>query len=587
MCGIVGIMSKDGTQPSIERLELLSRAVAHRGPDGAGQFVGGGVCLAQRRLAIIDLAGGDQPLYGPGQSVLVANGEIYNYIEIKRDFASATFRTNSDCEVPLVTYGSSGADFARELRGMYAIALFDQKKQTLHLARDPFGIKPLYYTESGNAFAFASEAQALVQAGLARAIAREQAAVELLQTGRTTDEETIHPAIKRVLPGETLTVRDGRIVARHTQQALPAEGPLLLDEDDALARLDNVLMNSVEVHQRSDVPYGMFLSGGVDSSALLACMARLNEKPVRTFTAGFAAASTHDEREHARSVAKAVGARHTEIEIDERDFWTHLPAIVKAIDDPIADYAIVPTFLLARAASKELKVVLCGEGGDELFAGYGRYRRLLRPWWLGGRSPERQGKVDLHGVLRASPNGRAKGSASVEDPSRRPQWSALQQAQAQDCRDWLPDQLLIKLDRCLMKHALEGRTPFLDSAVADLAFRLPDALKIKAGLGKYLLRKWLAQHLPQAEPFARKRGFTVPVGEWISSRATTLGQLVARNQGIQQICHAEAVEKLFRSLQAAPGKHASVVGWRLLFYALWHRVHVEGAPCDGDVFSVL
>lgn len=587
MCGIVGIMTKDGSRPSSETLAALSSAVAHRGPDGVGEFVSGNVALAQRRLAIIDVAGGDQPLYGPNSGVLVANGEIYNYIEVRRDFPSVQFRTNSDCEVPLATYDASGPDFARELRGMYAIALFDQNANTLNLARDPFGIKPLYYVEACNGFAFASEARALTLAGLAEADVRPPAARELLWAGRTTGAETIYPAIKRMKPGETLIVRDGQITARQVRHALPAGGPLRIDEDEALARLDEVLMNSVDVHQRSDVPYGMFLSGGIDSSALLACMARLNDTPVRTFTVGFDASSTHDERAHARNVAKAAGAQHTEIEVSERDFWSELPGIVAALDDPITDYAAIPTFLLARTVAKELKVVLCGEGGDELFAGYGRYRRLLRPWWLGGRDAGRNGDAAILGVLRPSANQDTANSAARQTLDRVQEWSPLQRAQADDCAGWLPDQLLIKLDRCLMKHGLEGRTPFLDPVVADFAFRLPDSLKIKGGLGKHLLRKWLAQHLPEAEPFARKRGFTVPVGEWISSRAAALGPLMARNEGIRQICRADAVEKLFASLQNSPGKHASVAGWRLLFYALWHRVHIEGAASDGDVFSVL
>ncbi len=334
-------------------------------------------------------------------------------------------------------------------------------------------------------------------------------------------------------------------------------------------------MDSVLVHQRSDVPYGMFLSGGIDSSALLACMAKLNDRPVRAFTAGFPGTDARDERAHAKTVARAAGAEHIEIEVTENDFWTTLPAIAAAMDDPAADYATLPTYLLAKEAARHLKVVLCGEGGDELFAGYGRYRSALRPRWFGGRQMRRRGIFDRLGILRAATGWRD----GMEDAERRIAaggGTRLQQAQALDCADWLPNDLLVKVDRCLMAHGLEGRTPFLDPKVAEFAFRLPDALKIRNGMGKYLLRKWLARALPAADAFSRKRGFTVPVAEWIAKRASALAPLVARNEGVAQICHPDKVDALFRTFGAKAGKRDGTACWQLLFYALWHRIHVEG-----------
>ena len=489
--------------------------------------------------------------------------------------------------MPLATYERDGADFAKDLRGMYAIALHDARDHALYLSRDPFGIKPLYYAECSGGIVFASEVQAILKTNLLAATIRPQAATELVQLQFTTGRDTIFEGIHRVAPGETLALRGGRIVGRRQKPALPEGPPLPLDESEALKSLDAALMDSVAVHQRSDVPYGMFLSGGIDSAAVLACMARLNEKPVRAFTAGFPGTSTHDEREIARRVAKSVGAQHIEIAVTEKDFWSRLPAIAAAMDDPAADYAVLPTYLLAAEAAKELKVVLTGEGGDELFAGYGRYRSALRSPFLGGRPMRRRGFLEGLDVLRDSSRRWRTGIAAAERRLSIGDYTRLQQAQALDCADWLPNDLLLKVDRCLMAHGLEGRTPLLDPVVAGLAFRLPDELKIAKGRGKYLLRRWLQDALPAADPFGEKRGFTVPVAEWMQPRAGQLAPLVARSAGLAEICIPEKLSALFAAFGASGGKHQGIACWQLLFYALWHAVHVEKRALKDDVFAML
>src|SRR5215469_1547091 len=298
---------------------------------------------------------------------------------------------------------------------MYAIALHDPAAGQLVLTRDPFGIKPLYYAETPRAFAFASEPSALIDAGIVTPQLVRSARNELLQMQFTTGRETIFAGINRVLPGETVVVRRGRIVERRRREALPKDGSSPLPEDEALARLDAVLMESVRLHQRSDVPFGMFLSGGIDSTVVLLMMARLAERPVRAFTIGFAARDVADERPAARVAARAVGAEHVEILFDETDFWRLLPEIVSAVDDPAADYAILPTWMLARAAHEAgIKVILSGEGGDELFGGYGRYRSAMRPWWVGGRTPRARGVLDGLGILRREIAGWRDGIAAAE-----------------------------------------------------------------------------------------------------------------------------------------------------------------------------
>jgi asparagine synthase (glutamine-hydrolysing) len=582
MCGIAGIILRQGQAPDAAVLQRLTGALAHRGPDGAGHHVSGPVALAHTRLAIIDLATGDQPLFA-GPAALVGNGEVYNYRELRADNALVC-ATGSDCEPPLHLFRRDGIGFADGLRGMYALAIHDRVSRQLVLSRDPFGIKPMYLAEIPGGMAFASEPQALIAAGLVAPRVRAEARTELLQMQFTTGAETIFEGITRLLPGETVALGEGRILERHRRAALPEGGPVAVTEDEALARFEAAFRDSVDLHQRSDVPYGMFLSGGTDSAAVLAMMSRLNEQPVLAFTAGFDVPGAADERMHAATMAKALGARHETINVTQGEVWKHLPEIVAGMDDPAADYAIIPTWFLARRAREDVKVVLSGEGGDEMLGGYGRYRSAMRPWWLGGKAPRTHGAFDRLDVLRQPLTGWRDGMVAAEAETAMPGRTRLMAAQALDVADWLPNDLLIKLDRCLMAHGVEGRTPFLDSAVAEASFRLPDALKVRKGAGKYLLRQWLAKNFPASEPFRPKQGFTVPVGAWIAGAADKLGPLVAAQAGVMEIARPEKVTALFR---AAAGKREGFAAWHLLFYALWHKRHVEGRKAEGDVFAFL
>ena len=585
MCGIAGIMTRDGTPPDAKTLSALLDGLAHRGPDGVGRHIGGSVGLVQTRLAIIDLESGDHPLYDATGTALVGNGEIYNYVELRAEMGESRFSTKSDFEPPLLLYRHHGLTFADHLRGMYAIALHDPVDDGLLLTRDPFGIKPLYFVETDTVFAFASEPQALIGAGLADREMRDDSVKELLQLQFTTGAHTPFAKIHRVLPGETLLIRQGRVVDRHRRHALPqSTARIPLSEAAAISQLDAVLEDCVKIHQRSDVAYAMFLSGGVDSTALLAMMTRLNQQPVTAYTAGFNQPDVIDERQHAQNVAKALGARHVAVDFDERDFWRLLPRVAAAVDDPAADYAILPTFKLAQVAAEEVKVVLCGEGGDELFGGYGRYRSVMRPLVFGGRVMRHKGIFDGAGLLARNLQGWRDGIAAAELREKRPGRSRLAVAQAVDCADWLPNDLLVKLDRCLMANSLEGRTPFLDPRMAAFAFSLPDRLKIRKRVGKYLLKAWLNRILPMADPFSRKRGFTVPVGRWIAGKGERLGPLLARQPAIQALAQPELIENLTRH---CADKRAGFAAWTLLYYALWHRRHVLDLMPEGDVFDCL
>jgi asparagine synthase (glutamine-hydrolysing) len=559
MCGIAGVI---GTAPE-GLAETMIATLPHRGPDGTRSATEGAAQLAHARLSIIDLEGGWQPLEAAGSTV-IGNGEIYNYLELIEEFGlKDRLKTGSDFEPLLWLYERDGPAAFDRLRGMYAFCLVGHDGRTW-LVRDAFGIKPLYWKQEGGHVLFASEPRALLAVQAARPGVHVARAEELLTLNYTLGGGCIFQGVHLLQPGEVVEVTGGRVRTGRRRSALPPSStPRLRNEAAAMEALDQVLEDSVRVHQRADVPYGLFLSGGIDSAVIATLMNRLNERPVIAFTCGFDAPGARDERGQAEAVARALDLDWRETLFGEEDFWRVLPKVAAALDEPTTDYATLPTYRLAEAAKGELTVVLTGEGGDELFAGYGRYRRALRPWWLGGRDADPQfaaaflkdkGQDALH---------RWRQATQPPEGLRR-----LQQAQYRDIAGWLPGDLLLKLDRMLMAHGLEGRTPFLDPEVAAFAFHLPDHFKVRGRMGKWLLRRWLARHCRAAEPFARKKGFTVPVEAWITPRAQAIGPKVAAQEGVRQLCDTDAVRAVFSD---SKGKAAR---WRLLFFALWHEIHV-------------
>lgn len=556
MCGIAGVLAGGETAPGVT--QAMAEALTHRGPDGVRLEGAAGAQLAHARLSIIDLECGWQPLHAAGSTV-IGNGEIYNYLELAQEFGlQHRLATGSDFEPFLHVYGQLGEAAFDKLRGMYALCLLGADGRTW-LARDPFGIKPLYIMEHDGGLAFASEPRAFFKAGLMQPVLNEAPAQELLAFNYTLGERTAFQGLRRLAPGEVVEVRNGRIVSGRRKAALPRTPAARAGDETALIKqLDAVLEDSVRVHQRADVPYGLFLSGGIDSATIATLMARLNERPVTAFTCGFEAPGAKDERAAAEKVARALDLDWRETRFGEADFWRILPQVAWALDDPTADYATLPTYKLAEAAKGTLTVVLTGEGGDELFGGYGRYRRALRPAWLGGRPAEPRPR---------DPALLARWRAEARPPLG---LSALQQAQWADVATWLPNDLLLKLDRCLMAHGLEGRTPFLDPAVAAFAFPLADRFKARGRYGKWLLRKWLERACPAAEPWARKQGFTVPVEAWIAPRAADIGRRIAGIAAVRRLRTAEQVTAVFAN-EAAAGR------WPLLFFAVWSLIHLEGA----------
>lgn len=542
MCGIGGVFIKNGGHPHQTALDKMRTALNFRGPDGHGIYSDKSVGLVHTRLSIIDSAGGHQPMIDTKGRALVFNGEIYNYLEIRQSLKDAyQFKTKSDTETILALYDTYGLDFVNHLRGMYAIALYDPAKDLMIIARDPFGIKPLYITDMPSHIAFASEPKALIYSGYASDALDIPTLRSVVTQNYIGGLDTPYPAIQRLQPGGKIVYQHGVKVSSTIRPPISQNPPRIEDEATALLHLENTLMDSVDVHCRSDVGYGVFLSGGVDSSTIMQVLSMMGsqDKNIKSYTAYFDVAGSADERDYARAVANATNADFCEVPFGRQDFVSLLPQIAAYMDDPVADYAILPTWKLAAVASAEQKVVLCGEGGDELFGGYGRYRQR---WWKDWR--------------------KAKSKTPLS-----PHWSRLQSEQAKDIAEYLPNDLLIKLDTCLMANGLEGRTPFLDMAMSDFAFTLPDDLKLQGKTGKYLLKKWLDAKLPAAKPFRKKQGFTVPVGEWISADAKNLSDIMVHHPLLTELLTKSDLSLLPKLLPTPEGAKQC---WPLVYLALWH-----------------
>ena len=591
MCGIAGYYSFEGDIDSRIK-EHFSSALKHRGPDGEGIFEtltqrGGRFLLQHLRLSINDLKGGAQPLIGinaSGQKIsLSVNGEIYNAPELKEHYKKYAFKTQSDCEPLLPLYLEYGSEFARAIRGMYALALYDESQDLLILARDPFGIKPLYWRKNSQGFSFASTVDALLFPWEPVPDLNPQIQEEVLNLQFSCGSSTLFSGIFRLLPGEVLKISEGHIKDHFYVKALDfRQSQKKLQKYDALKKFEEVLTQTVSSHLMSDVPVGLFYSGGVDSSVILCALNLLGHKETPAFYLNF------EGEKSLLSKKFPLKAQYETIHFAEKDFWDLLPLSAHVMDDCAADYAIMPTLKLAqRAAEHELRVILSGEGGDEIFAGYGRYKKVLRPWFLGRRHLRHKSLLQGLGLLREDKGWRS-GIENAESIFSSLPLSPLQKAQALDLRDWLPHDLMTKLDRSLMHFGIEGRPPFLDQKLATFGFFLEDSLKIHKGQGKWLLKEWLYEKAPSLNPFTKKKGFTPPVGIWIAKKADLLGDLLKKQESLKIFCAPQKINDLFKTLGQKPDlKKEGMAAWIILFYALWYKIHVERVSYGKDIFDIL
>jgi asparagine synthase (glutamine-hydrolysing) len=628
MCGICGLMALDGSSPDPAVLRRMSAALAHRGPDSEGIEVDGPTGLAARRLAIIDLEHGDQPIADEeGRHRVVQNGEIYNYRALRRELEGAghRFTTRSDTEVLVHLYEERGLDFVHALRGMFAIALWDPRRRRLVLARDRFGIKPLYYREAGGVFSFASELKALLeQPDLDRRIDLD-AVESFLAFNSIPAPMTIFEGVRK-LPAGHLLVHDGdriSLISYARPRPEPA-GALRSDPRDELAEeLRGRLRDSVRAHLVADVPVGVLLSGGVDSAALTALAAQEASGTVSTFSIGFEEES-FDELDDARLVAERYGTDHHEL-IVRPDAATLLPRLVEAFDEPFADSSALPTYLVSELAAGSVKVALSGEGGDELFGGYYTYVADQLAPWLGPairpvrplveRLPSSSAKVSFdykakrfvrgahlppverHHAWKEifSPERRAelvdRRRDGVADPldTYRERYAdtagaePLARLQDLDLGIYLVDDLLVKTDRASMAHSLEARVPFCDPVVAELALALPTKLKVRGLQKKRLLRQAVAPLLPRAIVRGRKRGFSIPLAAWLRGELEPFAREVLEADTLrrQGLLRPEPVQRLLED-HVSGREDLSRQIWGLMSLTLWMERYGRvgsGAPC--------
>jgi asparagine synthase (glutamine-hydrolysing) len=615
MCGICGIVSPSGAEPG--RLAAMSTTLAHRGPDSDGAHVDGPVGLAARRLSIIDLETGDQPIANEdGSVVVVQNGELYDYREHRRELEAKghTFRTSGDTEVLAHLYEQHGEGFAERLRGMFAAAVWDARRRRLVLARDRFGIKPLYYRVADGGLEFASELRALP-----RGEVDLDALEAFLAFNSVPAPLSILRDVRKLPPGHLLVWEDGAVrLSRFARPAPVTRDAVRREPEEALAEdLRGRLRDSVRAHLVADVPVGVLLSGGVDSALLAAFAAEASGEPVRTFTIGFRERS-FDETADARRVAKRYGTRHRELVL-EPDAALLLPALAEAFDEPFADSSALPTYLVSELAARDVKVALSGEGGDELFGGYHTYAadllaqrtgalaRLARP--AVERLPVSTSRASVEYRLKRfvraahlpplerhhgwkeifAPDARAEltGRRSAFDPvdllrarfAETEGAELLARLQDVDLGTYLVDDLLVKTDRASMAHSLEARVPFLDTAVTDLALALPTGAKVRGFRKKRLLRRAAEPLLPREIVHGRKRGFSIPAAAWLRGELEPFARDVLaadtlRRQGYFQ---PEAVTKVLDD-HVAGREDLSRQLWGLLAFTLWHERHVERTP---------
>lgn len=613
MCGISGWIG-----PQDKALASRMRGVLrHRGPDEQGEYSDPDATLLHERLSIIDLKGGRQPLTNEdGRFQIIFNGEIYNYRELRSELESRghTFRTSSDTEVIVHLYEEMGERCPERLIGMFAFAIWDAREKLLLLARDRMGIKPLFYAETGERFLFASELKALVASGLTRKSLDPVALDQYLTFMYVPAPRTILEGIRKLPPGHTLTWSDGRAALRKYWELPSGEVSETAPQAEAVEELRDLLKEAVRCRLMSEVPLGAYLSGGLDSSLVVALMSLASGDPVNTFSVGFEERG-FDERPWARMVADRFGARHRELTVG-RHSADELPKIIRALDEPVADSAAIPTYFMAEVTKPHVTVVLTGEGADELFAGYSHYKILL---WGDRMSALGPGAVARAMARRFSSVHAARGAEYAGQlRNRAAAWLALKsvfsdaekgelyapgaglkhnrfspsfevvreylgpgrtpflhQLLRLDLATWLPDDLLVKVDRMTMAHSVEARVPYLDHRVVEAVMRMPAGWKLRALAGKRLLRDVARLVLPAQIVNRRKTGFAVPVGEWAASDMRglvhdLLGPDAVRKRGIFR---PETVARLLTPASYNMFQRRQL--WTLICLEMWCREFID------------
>jgi asparagine synthase (glutamine-hydrolysing) len=635
MCGICGIVIPDHSSRSIDEgaFTRLRDTISHRGPDGYGVFVEPGVALGHRRLSIVDVSHGAQPMASEDGSLqLIYNGEVFNHPTLMAQLQGdgVRYHTHCDTETVLHVFERRGEAAPEELRGMFAYAVWDRRTRTLTLARDRFGVKPLYYAllDDGT-LVFGSEMKAILASGMVRATLREDALPDYLANHATSGEGTLLAGIKRLLPGHTLVWRNGEIrTRRYWDLRFEAEAEETRPDAELIQEYHDRLKEAVRLRLMADVPLGAFLSGGIDSATITALMSQLVDEPIKTFSVGFAEREAN-ELAYARIVAKAFGTDHHEVLVTPQQFFGALPSLVWHEDEPIAHPSSVALNFVSRLAAERVKVVLTGEGSDETLAGYGRYRKTILNMRLGGayqaatpapiRSLVRHGLEALpasrtrqralrtffarpatlealyldnfavfsRGEQRTLLSSGVRGRLTTLDPYA----TASELMEGSDAKTLLDrllyvdtktylHELLMKQDQMSMAASIESRVPFLDHPLVEFTARLPERLKLRGGTTKYILREAMRDVLPPEILTRGKMGFPVPVGAWLRGPYRGIvDELVLSPRALERGLFDPAAIRGIVSRHATGEDHSERL-WSLVNLEIWHRVVVEGEPAD-------
>ncbi len=632
MCGIAGFIDTAAPSSAANTLRRMTDRISHRGPDDAGHLTDGPAFLGHRRLSIIDLSAlGHQPMANEdGTCHIVFNGEIFNHAAVRPalERAGHQYRSRSDTETILHAWEEYGDSCVTHFRGMFAFAIWDRERRRLFCARDRMGIKPFYYWQNGSLFAFASEIKALLEHPAISANLNERLVSEYLTFGYTSGDETLFAGIRKLMPGHTLTVdlasgAPTLAIRRYWDVPAPAPQPELRSDEDWIRELRHRLEENIEMRLMSDVPLGMFLSGGVDSSAIAALMKRMVDSPVKTFSVGYAEAA-YSELSWARQVAETIGTDHHEVVIGMEDFFNALPRLVWHEDEPIAWPSSVSLYYVSQLAAKHVKVVLTGEGSDELFAGYARYafydqnrgradayqsvpapirsairsflatspllsadlRRKALHTILGRDSDVRSLYLDnFYGAFGQSERDALVHSGVSQADSYAPFLRYMDNAPGSslisrmlyaDQKTYLVE-LLMKQDQMSMACSIESRVPLLDHTLVEFAASIPDSLKLHGAESKYVFKKAVEDVLPHDIVYRTKMGFPTPLRAWLmDKRATPVFDLLRDKNGILAgFTDSAALEQLLARHQSGQEDGTDRL-WRLLNLQLWGEMYLTG-----------
>lgn len=637
MCGICGIAIPERLNRAVDAALLVRMrdTLTHRGPDDAGVFIDGAIGLAHRRLSIVDLAGGHQPMPNEDGTVWITyNGEVYNHRELRPELEERghIYQTASDTETIIHLYEERGPHAVEQLRGMFAFAIWDKSMRRLVLARDRLGIKPLYYTLSDDGvICFASEIKALVEARAVRAELNYDALADYAANRSTSGEDTLFRGVKRLPPGCLLVWTDGRVHIERYWDLSFAKSAEPLSDNEYIDQFEDLFKESVRLRLMADVPLGMFLSGGIDSSAIVAAMSEMVSEPIKTFSVAFEEREAN-ELEYARMVARAFGTDHHEVVVSPRQFFDALPALVYQEDEPIAHPSSVPLYFVSKLASEHVKVVLTGEGSDELLAGYDKYRKTIFNLAFGrkyhGAVPASMRRTIERAILKLNPTSRIRRKLSrtflclepeIEDIyfdnfsvfSRAMQqrlFTGEAREQMRDCDPYrasleligesdsteLLDQLLsadlktylhellMKQDQMSMAASIESRVPFLDHKLVEFAAALPVNMKLRGLTTKYILRKAMRGLLPKEILTRRKMGFPVPVGKWLRGPFShVVDEYLLNPRSLERaIFNADFVRELVARHRA--GENHTERLWCLINFEIWQRRFFDGEPVSSE-----